>query len=66
MAYAKIISNLNNELLINGGESEIYFDFEDMAIHNPFVEESGRLPVDPVEYYGKAFLESAFYHPEGL
>lgn len=38
----------------------ISFQFEGMTIANPFVEESDYAEIDPVEYYGKVFLNSDF------
>lgn len=36
------------------------FSFNGAAIHNPFMDESGTKPVDPVAYYGESFFNSFF------
>lgn len=36
----------------------ISFEFEGTTIINPFEDETGRFEVNPVEYYGDAFLSS--------
>ena len=36
------------------------FEFDEIHIINPFITECGRFDVEPVEYYGKAFLQSEF------
>lgn len=41
-------------------EGMICFDFQGVAIINPFVDESGRFDVDPVKHYGEAFTNSDF------
>ena len=41
-------------------EGEISFEFEGFDIVHPMLEESGMYKVDPVEYYGEAFLNSRF------
>lgn len=46
-----------------GEEIEVYFVFNGVEVHNPFASECGRFDVDPVEYYGEAFLNSAFIQP---
>lgn len=38
----------------------ISFEFNGTSITNPFADESSINSVDPIEYYGKAFLESKF------
>lgn len=38
----------------------IHFDYQDIVIVNPFTDETGRFEVDPVKYYGDAFLNSDF------
>lgn len=63
MKYAELLANTNNEIMLGSEEPIVYFEFEGVAIHDPFTEESGRFEVDPVEYYGEAFLNSAFYNP---
>lgn len=37
-----------------------YFEFKNYKILNPFKDEKGEKEVDPREYYGKAYEESAF------
>jgi hypothetical protein len=37
------------------------FVFRGTAIHDPFVSECGRFEVDPIDYYGMAFLTSRFF-----
>ena len=41
-------------------EDAIMFEFEGIDIINPFLDEMGTDEVDPVEYYGEAFLNSDF------
>jgi hypothetical protein len=38
----------------------ISFDYKDITIINPFMDETGRFEVDPIKYYGDAFLNSDF------
>ena len=38
----------------------ISFVYDGIEITNPFVDETDRYSVDPVEYYGEAFLNSDF------
>jgi hypothetical protein len=37
---------------------EVEFLFNDTVITNPHYDESGRFDVNPIEYYGKAYLDS--------
>lgn len=39
---------------------EISFEYEGHHIVNPLVDETASYSVDPIEYYGKAFLNSRF------
>jgi hypothetical protein len=34
------------------------FIFEDELIQDPTMDETGRFVVDPIEYYGKAYLDA--------
>ena len=36
------------------------FEYQGMHIINPFITECGRFNVNPVDYYGEAFLQSEF------
>ena len=38
----------------------VSFDFKGVAIIDPFMDESSTQEVDPVKYYGDAFLNSDF------
>lgn len=40
--------------------SIISFSYNGQSIINPVLDESGRFDVDPIEYYGKDFLDSEF------
>jgi hypothetical protein len=50
----------NNRRLEQGDQPGHSFTWHGVAIHDPFSDPSGRYPVDPVEEYGQAFLESDF------
>jgi len=39
---------------------EISFEYYGSHIVHPMLDESGSFEVDPIEYYGKAFLNSRF------
>ena len=41
-------------------DTAITFDFEGTCIHNPLYDESRRFPVNPIDYYKKAFIYSDF------
>ncbi len=41
----------------------ISFEFDGVAIINPFTDTEARSEVDPVAFYGEAFLNSAFVKP---
>ena len=41
-----------------GGEADfLTFEFEGIAIYNPYTSEDGMEDVDPVKYYGKAYVD---------
>jgi hypothetical protein len=44
------------DLLNEGSEAKDYFEFGGMAIHDPYTDESTISTVDPVEYYGAAYV----------
>ena len=47
-----------NEIVLD--DAPYYFEFKGQDITNPFMDSSYRFEVDPVEYYGDAFLNSCF------
>lgn len=64
-ARAKEIANNNNKVWEQAEgrdvtDQMITFEFNDVTIFDPFVDESGRFDVDPISYYGSAFLNSKF------
>lgn len=61
------IVELNNHLMSQDLTPPVSFNGADdpsISVHDPFYDESGRDPVDPVLYYGQAFLDSAFCQPD--
>lgn len=60
---AKLIK-LQRRLVDNGVDPSMleHFIYEetDQIIYDPFMDETGRFPVDPVEYYGDCFRSSVF------
>jgi hypothetical protein len=66
MNFARFIAEANDKIFDKYGDTSdcIAFEFEGMHIHNPFISECGRFDEDPVEYYGKAFLNSRFYNDQ--
>lgn len=63
MAYIKMIVEMNNALTEAGESPMVSFSFKDVEISDPFVDESGMSAVSPIKYYGKEFLDSAFWNP---
>lgn len=51
---------LLSEGLISDKDLKLQFEYENTVISNPFVDECGMYEVDPVEYYGEAFINSDF------
>ena len=58
----KEIAALNSAIIFEYGIMDLVngFDYSDTTIHDPYLDESGTSSVDPVAYYGQAFLESRF------
>ncbi len=51
----------NRRRLEEGDEALTFFIWNEFRIHDPFLDCTGRFPVDPVEEYGEVFLQSDFY-----
>lgn len=61
------IAQQNAEYVERNSDTEglnFVFQFEGVCIHNPFVSLCGRFAVEPVDYYGDAFLNSPFVKKE--
>ena len=54
-----LVADLLNQIY-NGKIDEDYveFTFNDSVIKNPYYDESGRFDVNPIEYYGEAYLNA--------
>lgn len=52
--------NLELRHLLSTNKGLLLFDFNGIAVINPFVDETGIEPVDPVEYYGTENVLEAF------
>ena len=54
-----LVTDLLNQIY-NGKIDEDYveFTFNDSVIKNPYYDESGRFDVNPIEYYGEAYLNA--------
>lgn len=58
----KDFCEIQTDLFANSGnEASFFFMKDEITITNPFLNEDGRLPVDPIEYYGDLFKNSSFY-----
>jgi hypothetical protein len=58
---ARALAEAQDAAFMNEGtEPAVFFEFDDMTIHNPWADEMGANAVDPVAYYGEAFLASGF------
>jgi hypothetical protein len=52
---------INNLILTHGVQCAVGFDWQDTFIHVPFADpQYGAFPVDPVQQYGDAYLQSVF------
>ena len=52
------MNTFKQERLIQGEWDKLEFIFEDELIQDPTMDETGRFVVDPIEYYGKAYLDA--------
>jgi hypothetical protein len=58
------LTNINDYLIDLGLEPAVTFNFEGYSITNPLIDVTAKEDVNPIEYYGKAFIESGFYHKQ--
>jgi hypothetical protein len=59
----RMTAEINYEIVITHGVSDagVGFEWRGLYIHDPFTDpQYGAFPVDPVEQYGAAYLESVF------
>lgn len=62
------IRQIGDKQFIESGETDdpnfdqkcIHFDYKGIHILDPFTDETGSFEVDPISYYGEAFLNSDF------
>lgn len=59
---AQEIADKNHKIIQETGDTAgcVSFEWHGSSITDPFYDESSVNPVDPVEYYGDAFLNSPF------
>lgn len=62
LAALKIFGEQQNKQIVGGSfpKDTVAFCFNETLITNPFLDEKGLYEVDPVKYYGSAFLQSDF------
>lgn len=62
MEVVKILADFQTQLVAELGteliQSLITFEHDEVIIYNPFLDETMRKEVDPIEYYGESFLKS--------
>ena len=56
------IAQKNEKIVKETGETTecVGFEWQGFFITNPFKDETGRVEVDPVKYYGESFMNSDF------
>ena len=52
------MNTYKQERLIQEEWDKLEFIFEDELIQDPTMDETGRFEVDPIEYYGQAYLDA--------
>ena len=52
------MNTFKQERLIQEEWDKLEFIFEDELIQDPTMDETGRFEVDPIEYYGQAYLDA--------
>lgn len=52
------MNTFKQERLIQEEWDKLEFIFEDELIQDPTMDETGRFKVDPIEYYGQAYLDA--------